>query len=416
MINVNSRLAANLRTLRWFAVAGQSASVVLAVYAVGLPLDTRALWPAIGVLAAFNLWMTRSASRTAEVTAASVVAQLAVDVGVLAWLIAWGGGAMNPFTSLFLLPVALVAAALPLRWVIGTAVMCAIGYGLSAAFGLPLQHVHNIFGTTFDLHLWGMAVNFIVSVSVVAFFLTRLAGALRDREEDVARFREQFARNEGIVTLATHAASVAHELNTPLGTLTLLVEEQMDKQRLGEKPELDELQLMANLVDLCRDRVRELATPANAAAEHLTVSQTIDRVIDRWRLQRPAISLSRSGALGSGADSVLDPAVGHLLHALLNNAADASEGAGVQKVDLRIETDRAGLKGEVRDYGKGLATAGRTGALFNTTKPEGLGVGLALSHATIDRLRGTLSMHEAVGGGIAVRFELPLHHEVADSE
>jgi two-component system, sensor histidine kinase RegB len=51
------------------------------------------------------------------------------------------------------------------------------------------------------------------------------------------------------------------------------------------------------------------------------------------------------------------------------------------------------------------------GALFNTTKTHGLGVGLALSHATIERLRGTLSMHEASGGGMAVRFEVPLHQE-----
>jgi two-component system sensor histidine kinase RegB len=345
-----------------------------------------------------------------------VVAQLTVDVAVLAWLIAWSGGAMNPFTSLFLLPVALVAVALPMRWVVWMALICATAYGISAAFGKPLEHIHSAFGTTFDLHLWGMAINFILSAFVVTFFLTRLASALRDREEDIARLREQFARNEGIVTLAVHAASVAHELNTPLGTLTLLVEEQLDKQRLGEQAERDELQTMANLVDLCRDRVRELAAPADAPPERLTVGETVDLVVERWRLLRPSIALSRSGALGRAADAILDPGIGHLLQALLNNAADASEDAGIQKVDLRIDADLQAMKGEVRDYGYGFRGTGRTGMLYNTTKPEGLGVGLALSHATIDRLGGALSIHEAVGGGIAVRFEVPLSRQTEDVE
>jgi two-component system sensor histidine kinase RegB len=413
VVDVHAGLASSLRTLRWFAVAGQSATVLLVVYAAGLPLDASALWPAIFLLAVFNIWATRDAARAHEVTSGDIVAQLAVDVVVLAWLIAFTGGASNPFTSLFLLPVALVAIALPMQWVVGMALICAFAYGVSAAFGKPLPHIQSVFGTAFDLHLWGMAVNFVISVSVVAFFLTRLARSLRDREEDVARLREQFARNEGIVSLATHAASVAHELNTPLATLTLLVEEQLDKHDIGESADRDELHAMARLIDDCRDRVRELAAPATGETERLTVEETVNRIVERWRLLRPAISLSRSGSFCGASDRRLDPAIGHLLQALLNNAADASESVGISKVDLQIDVTHDELCGEVRDYGQGVASkaAEQMGALFNTTKTHGLGVGLALSHATIERLRGTLSMHEASGGGMAVRFEVPLHQE-----
>ena len=64
----------------------------------------------------------------------------------------------------------------------------------------------------------------------------------------------------------------------------------------------------------------------------------------------------------------------------------------------------------VRDYGPGLAPdAPRVlGSLFNSMKADGLGVGLALSHATVERLGGELSMRAANGGGVAVSFRLPL--------
>ncbi len=99
------------------------------------------------------------------------------------------------------------------------------GYVISALAGRELEHLHSSPGDAFTLHKLGMLANFAVSAAVVLFFFTRMAAAWRQSEREVARLREQFARNEGIVALATHAASVAHELNTPLGTMTLMVDD-----------------------------------------------------------------------------------------------------------------------------------------------------------------------------------------------
>lgn len=60
---------------------------------------------------------------------------------------------------------------------------------------------------------------------MVLVFTTWLAQALHAREREISLLRERFTRNEGIIALATHAASVAHELNTPLATMTLLADD-----------------------------------------------------------------------------------------------------------------------------------------------------------------------------------------------
>ena len=107
---------------------------------------------------------------------------------------------------------------------------------------------------------------------------------------------------------------------------------------------------------------------------------------------------------------LVNPAAGHLLLALLNNAADAGEQTGTRTVELALDVDGNTLSGHIRDYGRGFKQTVPLlpGTLFRTSKPDGLGIGLALSHATVESLGGELSMREAPGGrGITVSFRLP---------
>lgn len=404
-----SGLLRSLATLRWFAVAGQAATVALVVHGLGLPFAPAPLWAGVAALALFNLWAAPRARRLADASLRETLLHIGVDIANLTWMIAWSGGAMNPFASLFLLPLALAAVALPWRALLFVAAACGIGYALSNAFGRPLSHGHGMLGDPLDLHLWGMAANFIVSGAVVAWFLARLADMLRRREQELARLREQFARSEGIVALATHAAAVAHELNTPLGTLTLMLEDAV-AEAVGEGARRADLELMAALVDECRDRVRQLAQPADGAraSQPRALVAALDQLVERWQLLRPAVALAREDALPRDLVVTWDAGVGHLLQALLNNAADASQAAGSATVHLDLRWEQGRLRGSVRDFGAGLAAAAAPGRLFATSKPDGLGLGLALSHATVERLGGVLAIDDADGGGVRVRFELPL--------
>ena len=95
----------------------------------------------------------------------------------------------------------------------------------------------------------------------------------------------------------------------------------------------------------------------------------------------------------------------------MNNAADAGEAAEAPRVDLHLEYGYGALRGEVRDYGRGFdpdQTLLPATSLFNSGKPGGLGVGLALSHATVEQLGGEMTMTAASGGGTRIRFYLPL--------
>lgn len=315
-------------------------------------------------------------------------------MAVLAWMVGWSGGLSNPFGMMFLILTALAALALPRNWALAAALAGISGYFAAAILGQPLRGDVN----THTLLLWGLGANFLISVVVVLVFTTRLAADLRARERELARLRERFTRNEGIVALATHAAAMAHELNTPLATMTLLADEIAAEVK---EPELkQDVATLSQLLALCRERIRNLAVPT---------AVDLVRVVGQWRLIRPTIDLQRSGTLP--ASLRVDPAIAHLLQALLNNAADAGEAASEPRVDLHLEYGYGALRGEVRDYGRGFdpdQTLLPATSLFNSGKPGGLGVGLALSHATVEQMGGEMTMTAADGGGTRIRFYLPL--------
>lgn len=381
--------------LRWLGVTGQAITIAIVTGPMAVELPVAPLWSGVLALAAFNAYASWRASLPREAQPVELFGHLLVDIAVLAWLIGWSGGLENPFASLFLLPIALSILSLPTRWVWATAACSVLGFGLSVYFGRALPHVHGAMGDAFNLHKAGMLVNFLITAAVMLIFFARLATLWRERERELATLRERFTRNEGILALATHAASVAHELNTPLATLTLMSDEMQ-----GE-----DAATIRMLIAQCRDRVRALAATAH---ENGGGHVDLEEVIDRWQLVRPTIELLRSGSL-AGNERV-DASVGHLLQALLNNAADASEQNGIRNVELRLAVEEHTLSGEIRDYGPGFdqTTPVLPGTLFRTNKPGGLGIGLALSHATVERLGGDLSMQApAEGRGVRVVFRLP---------
>lgn len=383
-----------LCSLRWLAIAGQAATILVASAVLGLALPLEPLWIGVGVLIGFNVYASLRLRHSRDLSHATAFGHLLVDMAVLAWMVGWSGGLSNPFGMMFLILTALAALALPRNWALAAALAGISGYFAAAILGQPLRGDVN----THTLLLWGLGANFLISVVVVLVFTTRLAADLRARERELARLRERFTRNEGIVALATHAAAMAHELNTPLATMTLLADEIAAEVK---EPELkQDVATLSQLLALCRERIRNLAVPT---------AVDLVRVVGQWRLIRPTIDLQRSGTLP--ASLRVDPAIAHLLQALLNNAADAGEAASEPRVDLHLEYGYGALRGEVRDYGRGFdpdQTLLPATSLFNSGKPGGLGAGLALSHATVEQMGGEMTMTAADGGGTRIRFYLPL--------
>ena len=393
-----------LLTLRWIAVAAQAGLVLLAWLWLDLPFPIGALFALLAVLALSNVALGWVKPRV-PVSRRGTVAGLALlfDGAMLTALLSLSGGPMNPFSVFYLVHVALAAALLDGSWALVLSLVT------SAAFGLlfvitPEASMHVMHhGIGFSAHLRGMWIAYGLAAAATGTFVARQASALRARERELATLKEERARAERLGALHTLAAGAAHELGTPLGTITLVAGELQRKLANAAPEDRDDLALLVTQAARCREILQRMS--ADAGNPHGETPEPVEAIwlLERLRSAFPGAELALHAAPGS----VRAPreALLQALVSLVKNALDAGgEPVRVEIAPLPV------FVVTVSDQGHGIpeSALGRLGEPFFTTKApgEGLGLGLFLARAVVDALGGSLEIDSAPGAGTRATLRL----------
>jgi two-component system sensor histidine kinase RegB len=414
-----------LIALRGIAVAAQCLVLGLAYYILHMQLPWSALLATVASLFVFNLLSWWRLSLDYPVSNPELFLQLMADVLALAVLLYFSGGSTNPFISMFLLSLVITAAALPRGYTWGMAVLTTLCYTLLMKYYVPLTLPHHMSGgmshemsamegmdmkgmmpqeNIFNLHIFGMWLGFVLSAVIIAFFVVRMAQAVRERDETLARVREEILRNERIVSLGTLAAGAAHELGTPLSTMSVVVGELQHEANLNSDWK-NSLDLLNSQILNCRRILDKMLD--NTQATDQPVEAFVTAALEEWRLLRPTTEcIYRTHGCDKAILQNFDPALRPALLNLLNNAADASP----QQIEVEAQCNADELTLTISDHGPGLTaeTAARAGSAFFTTKQEGRGLGLFLANATLERLGGRVRLFNREGGGASTEVTLPL--------
>jgi len=403
-------LAHSLAWLRLSAIAGQLIAIFAVVHWLRMDIPVRALLVGVGLLAVFAVFATWRVRQPWPLSEMESVGHILLDTLALGYLLYLTGGASNPFITLMLVPIALSAAALSTAAVLAVAVICGLVYLVLLRWSVPLPEIQVYGLTDFRLHVIGMVVNFIITAVLLGVFILRLASLLRTQQEEIQRIRERALRDEGILAIATQAASAAHEMNTPLSTMRTLLPE-MRREHEGDTQLAEDLELLQTQVERCRDSLREMVSFGKAqlsqTPETVSLREFVLVCLDRFRLLRPETTVHL--ALDAPQDLIvhIQPGLRHALLNLLNNAADASAGEGHDDIFLGARIDEPWLELSVRDHGPGFADFDTLTELGFSGKQSGLGLGLALAEATAERMDGELVAHNVEDGG-EIRLRLPL--------
>jgi len=260
-------------------------------------------------------------------------------------------------------------------------------------------------GDAFNAHVLGMWLGFVISATVIAYFAVEMAAAVRLREAQLTQVREETLRNERIVSLGTLAASAAHELGTPLSTMSVVIGEM--KNDCDSPDQKDSLTLLDDQVRNCKRIIDTLVNDAQKTPELMNIEKFLFGVLDEWQLLRPTVHYTYQVSGVQPAPRLrADPALRAALLNLLNNAADASS----EGMQIMLRWDDRNIVLEIQDQGLGLTpeAAARAGSAFFTTKEEGRGLGLFLANATLERLGGNVRLFNRDGGGATTEVTLPL--------
>ncbi|RYD67864.1 MAG: HAMP domain-containing histidine kinase, partial [Sphingomonadales bacterium] len=376
--------AENMRQLvqlRWIAVAGQTLAILAVHFGLGVPLPLVEMLGVAFALAAANL-LTNWVLPRHRVQRAEVMLALLVDMAALTLQLYYSGGATNPFVSLYLLQVVLGAILLPPGSVAILAGATVLSYALLSISYVPLRFPPGLIAESAELFAIGRWIAFVMVASLLVLFIVRISRNLAARDAHVADLRQHAAEEEGIVRMGLFASGAAHELGTPLGTLSVILADWRRVPAIADHPELvAEVREMQAEVQRCKGIVSDIlhsaGQPRGEAMESIAAGPFLDGIAQAWQPTHPQVMLDYDGAGAGTAVVAADPALRQAVWNLLDNAAEASpEGVG-----LHAEIGAGMLAIVVRDQGPGFAAAalGQVGQPYQSTKGEGHGMGLFLA-------------------------------------
>jgi two-component system sensor histidine kinase RegB len=381
------RLNTTIR-LRWFAVAGQTATILLVHYGFGYPVPLGLCLAVIFLSAALNIVLSLTNPGSQLLLSRHAMLLLGYDILQLAALLYLTGGLENPFSFLLVVPVAVSASTQPLAVTakltgldIGLATLLArfhapLPWGPGAPPELPFSYV---------LGLWAALVSCIVFIAIYAW---RIGQEARQMSQALNAAELVLAREQRLSALDGLAAAAAHQLGTPLSTIALVAKE-LEHEVPQESPLREDIALLRSQTARCRDILSELSKSSRQGEDdyfsQISLSHLIEEVVAPLRMPGVEISVRVQDTAPAGKPSgepmiPRNPGLLHGLGNLVENAADFANEAVT--IDASYDSDKVRVR--VVDDGPGFQPniVSRLGEPYVTSRPrrdggsEGSGMGL----------------------------------------
>ena len=401
-------LLRTLTNLRWMAIGGQTAALVVAPAYFGLVVPMGVCMMAVGLSVMANLIFMIASPDNKRLTAVEAVLMLVFDLAQLALLVSVTGGLTNPFALLVLAPVTISAMALNLRSTVVVALTAAGLVTLAGLFNLPLRMGDGTVLTVPPLFRFGFWLSIIIGIAFIATYSRRVATEIREMSDALFAAQMALAREQKLTDIGGVVAAAAHELGTPLATIKLVSTEMIDE--LPEEGSLrEDAMLIRDQADRCRDILRSMgrAGKDDLYLKQAPLSAVVREAAEPHMMRNKRVGIAEVPGPGAPARSPIvlrRPEFIHGLRNLVQNAVDFAD----QKVWVDIEWSDQHIVIRITDDGEGFPAQmiGRIGDPFMRQKRtpvpkdrrvgyEGMGLGLVIAKTLLERTGAALTFANA---------------------
>ncbi|MDT7835900.1 ATP-binding protein [Aquabacterium sp. OR-4] len=406
--------------LRWLAVGGQLLTVLVVHYGLGIRLPILAMLSLLVSLSLFNLASWLRAGTARHVGPAELFLGLLMDLVVLSGLLALSGGVNNPFVFVFLPQLAVGALLLRGGYAWALVLLACVAIMLLAQWHLPLAWPDAPQPQRLSLHyLGGLLLCFALCASLLVLAIGRFARNLRVRDARLAALRQRAAEEDHIVRMGLLASGAAHELGTPLATLSIILGDWSHMAPFAAEPELrDDIEQMQAQVRRCKAIISGILLSAGDSRGDVPMATTLQAFLGElsadWRERRQQPDFAPELGPLPATPIIADTGLRQMVTNVLDNALEAMQAAGsappaTPRLLVDCHDDRLCLR--VLDRGAGfspemLASFGRP---YHSSKGRpGGGLGLFLSVNVARKLGGNVSARNRETGGAEVSIALPL--------
>ncbi|KAB7647607.1 ActS/PrrB/RegB family redox-sensitive histidine kinase [Polymorphobacter fuscus] len=404
-----------LATLRWIAISGQFATLIVVGLYLRFPLPWPSLLAAVLASAVLNIGLTTLYGRNARLEGRDLVLHLAFDLLQAGVLLLLTGGLSNPFAVLLIVPVTIAATLLPARQMGYLGVFAGVVLVVLWFWAKPLPWAGPPIEFP-EVYQWGVAVSLALAIGFLAIYLWMVSAEARDRARALVATEAALTRESRMSALGSLAAAAAHELGGPLGTITLVARSLSDA--LGDDPEFGEdIRLLES--EAARSRAILIRIAKRAEAEDPFAELGLDVL-----LHEVAHAVTPARVPIRVVAPTPQPLVRRspeLLHGLQNLVANAIRHAG-SAVELHAASTMSEVRITVLDDGAGFADnilpqLGEPDLGPSHSGSGGTGLGIFIATTLIERTGGRLAFSNRNNGGAQVDVRWPRSHiEAAHQE
>ncbi|MFT4929767.1 MAG: two-component system sensor histidine kinase RegB [Phenylobacterium sp.] len=431
----NKEQLQQLVVLRQFYLLGEILVVGLAQWWFTINLPWMLIWAVVAthiILTEAYYLFSRIGKKRADIGVHYLLQTILIDLLLFSALLYLSGGATNGAVSILLLPVATAAALFRWRLSLCLAVLAIGCYSLLMFYYRPITglagvagivdeaHMHHQMSSS-SAHFLGMWLTFNFSCLLLVWFIGMQASAVREKNKNLAKLTEEQSRDEQLIAIATFAANAAHDLATPLSSVSLLCDE-IKQDALEPQSQSDEtIDILISQVNLCRDIVQTISHKALLTNANIREDKSVDdyfaMLIERWLVTRPEINLHFDQQSDQHCDQHRyqqtfqpDPGLESAITNILDNAASAGVANGINDLNLTMEVTLDNrLELRIRDFGIGIdeRLKSQLGKAPVNSKADGLGLGQFLANSTIARNGGNVWRNSS-DSGTETLITLPL--------
>jgi two-component system sensor histidine kinase RegB len=345
-------------------------------------------------------------------------AQLGLDILQVGVLVFLTGGTSNPFVLLLIAPVTLAAATLPLRHVLALGVTAALLSAAMAFVSLPLPQAPGMAAALPVSFRIGAAIANIAGIALTAGYVRQAAVESARMALALDVTQAVLAREQRLSALGALAAAAAHELGTPLATISIVAKE---LAREAPTPAVkDDAELLVSQAERCREILRRLTeTPAAASDqvhERLSLRQLVQEVIEPHAgVKGVRVEAIVTGAKGMKTPDIRrTPEIAHAFTSFVENAVDFA----TSEILVSARFDAETISMEVRDDGPGFApeVLAKLGEPYVTTRPGaegsrtghiGMGLGFFIAKTLLERTGALVTFQNGRPHGAVVSARWP---------
>ena len=407
--------------LRWLAVVGQTTAVLVVYIGLDYELPIWACLSVIALAAWLNVALRVRFPMTQRLDPDRAAWLLAFDIAELAVLLFFTGGLQNPFSLLLLGPVLLSATGLPPRITLmlgGFAITCATVL-IFVYYPLPWENEPIELPATYVMGIW---LSLLLAISFIGLHAWQITEEARQLADALAATELVLEREQHLSQLDGLAAAAAHELGTPLSTITVVAKELERAIKPGSE-HADDVRLLNEQAQRCRSILGKLTELSSTGApfDRMKLSLLIEEVVAPHRNFGVAINVSLAAAEAGEPVGGRNPAILYGLGNLLENAVDfARERVDVaaswtgEDIAVTITDDGPGFAPEIMDrIGEPYVTSRRRLAGVGHDPGEheksGLGLGFFIAKTLLERSGATLDFKNRVfperGAIVRIRWE-----------